>query len=311
MDKDHNLLGVVRVLLKWKRQIIIATVAAGVIAALYSWFFMDDYYKSYATLYPVNLAYNDRAAIFNLEHSDYYGGKEDVNRVLTISQSAPIAAAIIEKYKLADHYKINKEKKYWKTKVRKEFDQNYKSIKTDQGAIEISIYDTDPQTAVNIINDVIGMTDSIYRGSVLDAKKQQIATFKKQVDEDQKMADRYNDTLAILGKEYAITVKAGADGTVMVEGKDYKAVQIYKGILAKQKNMMTEINFKSNISDQIENSLQNDNKSLSVIDAPTIADRKEKPIRSLIVVTVMLLTLVVSVFGALIADQVEDIRRQL
>ena len=311
MDKDHNLLGVVRVLLKWKSQIIIVTVAAGVIAAVYSWFFMDDYYKSYATLYPVNLAYNDRAAIFNLEHSDYYGGKEDVNRVLTISQSAPIAAAIIEKYKLADHYKINKEKKYWKTKVRKEFDQNYKSIKTDQGAVEISIFDTDPQIAVNIINDVIAMTDSMYRGSVLDAKKQQIATFKGQVAEDQKTADSYNDTLATLGREYGITVKAGADGTVMVDGKDYKAVQVYKGILAKQKNILSEVNFKTNISAQIENSLQNDNKSLSVIDAPTAADRKEKPIRSLIVVTVMLLTLVVSIFGALLADQIEDIRRQL
>jgi hypothetical protein len=30
------------------------------------------------------------------------------------------------------------------------------------------------------------MTDSMYRGSVLEAKRQQIATFKKQVIEDQK-----------------------------------------------------------------------------------------------------------------------------
>ena len=311
MDNDHNLVGVIKVLLRWKRQIIIMTVGAGIIAAAYSWFFMKDYYRSYATLYPINLAYNDRSAIFHLEHIDYYGSKEDVNRVLTIAQSKPIENFIINGYDLASHYEISREKKFWRTKVQKEFEGNYKAIKTDQGAVEISIYDTDPKLAVDIINVVTDMTDSIFRASITASKKQQLETFTKQLAEKEKMIKQYGDTLAILGKQSNIVVKAGFDKTDLIEGSDLHAVQVYKAIYAKQKNALIELNENSNIKEQIENSLQNDSKSLAVIDQPTIGDKKEKPVRSVIVITVMLLTFVVTVFSALLVDQIQDIRRQL
>lgn len=311
MDNEYNMIGVVRVLLKWKNQILIATVAATLIAAGYSWFFMKDYYKSYATLYPINLAYNDRSAIFNLEHIDYYGSKEDVNRVLTIAQSGPIENFIIYGYDLAGHYEIRKDEKFWKTKVRKEFEGNYKAIKTDQGAIELSIYDTDPKLAVDMINDIINMTDSIYRSSVLGSKKQQLVTFTKQLAEKERMIQAYGDTLAMLGKQSNIVVKAGFDKTDIIEGNDLHAVQVYKAIYARQKNALIEFNENSNIKEQIENSLQNDAKSLAVIDIPVIGDKKEKPVRSLIVLTTFLLTFVFSIFGALLVDQIQSIRKQL
>ena len=311
MDNEYNMLGVVRVLLKWKNQILIASVGATILAGVYSFFFMDDYFKSYATMYPINLAYNDRAAIFNLEHIDYYGSKEDVNRVLTISQSGPVEAYIINKYKLAEHYKIDTTKKAWRTKVQKEFESNYKSIKTDQGAVELSILDTKPEVSMQIINDIIDMTDSIYRSSVLISKKQQLATFTKQLADRQKMIEQYGDTLAILGKQSNIVVKAGFDKTDIIEGNDLHAVQVYKAIYAKQKNALIELNENSNIKEQIENSLQNDSKSLAVIDTPTIADKKEKPVRSLICITTFLLTFVFSIFAALLVDQVQEIRKQL
>jgi len=305
------MIGAIRVLLRWKKQILIATVVATIFAAAYSWFFMDDYYKSYATLYPINLAYNDRAAIFNLEQIDYYGTKEDVNRVLTITQSGPIEGYIIDKYKLAEHYKISKEKKAWRTKVQKEFESNYKSIKTEQGAIELSLLDTDPQLAVTIINDIIDKTDSIYRNSLMASKRQQLATFTKQLAERQRKIEEYGDTLAILGKQSNIVVKAGFDKTDIIEGADLHAVQIYKAIYAKQKNALIELNENSNIKEQIENSLENDSKSLAVIDVPVVADKKEKPVRSVICITVFLLTFVFSIFSALLFDQIQEIRKQL
>jgi len=88
-------------------------------------------------------------------------------------------------------------------------------------------------------------------------------------------------------------------------------VQVYKAIYAKQKNALIELNENSNIKEQIENSLQNDSKSLAVIDTPAEPDKKEKPIRSLIVITTMLLVFVFSIFGALLFDQIQEIRRQL
>jgi tyrosine-protein kinase Etk/Wzc len=311
MDNEYNMLGVVRVLIRWKNQILIATVLAGLIAAGYSWFFMDDYYKSLATIYPINLAYGDRAAVFNMDHVEYYGTKEDVNRVLTISQSGPIEGYIIQKYKLAEHYKIDTTKKYWKTKVQKEFESNYKAIKTDQGAIEISLFDTDPKLAMDIINDVINVIDGIYRSSLTASKKQQLETFTKQLVKEQEKIKAYGDTLAILGKQSTIVVTSGFGKTDIISGSNPDVVQVYKAIYAQQKNALIELNENTNIKEQIENSLSNDSKALAVIDAPTVADKKEKPIRSLIVVTAMLLTFVFSIFGVLLIDQIQDIRKQL
>lgn len=311
MDNEYNLLGVVKVLLRWKNQILIATLGAAIMAAGYSWFLMDDYYKSYATVYPINMAFNDRAAIFNMDKVDYFGGKDDINRVLTIAQSAPIAEYITSKYNLADHYKVNKNKKYWKTKVQKEFNDNYKAIKTDQNAIELSLYDTDAKTAADIISDIISYTDSTYRNLEIGSKKQQLETFKKQLLVRQINIEKYADTLAILEKTYKITIKSGSDRTDIVEGNDYKAVQLYKTIYAKQKNALSELNFNTNIKEQIENSLDNESRSLAVIDSPTVADKKEKPVRSLIVITAMLLTFVFSIFAALLFDQIQEIRKQL
>jgi uncharacterized protein involved in exopolysaccharide biosynthesis len=317
MDNEYNLLGAIRVLLRWRKQILIATVGATILAAAFSWFFMDDYYKSSATIYPINLAYSDRAAVFNLEHVEYYGNKEDVNRVLVICQSGPIEGYIIDKYNLVDHYKINKNKKYWKTKVQKAFESNYKAIKTEEGAIELSIYDTDPAKAAAIINDIINEIDNIYRSNLTDSKKQQLVSFTKKMADEREAIEKYGDTLSLLGKQYNIVVHAGSGAGSrkadidIVEGSDLKAVEKYKEIYARQKNTLIEYNVHSNIKGEIEISLQNDNKSIAIIDAPVVADQKEKPVRWLICLTTMLLTFVVSVFAALLVDQVQDIRRQL
>lgn len=311
MDNDYNMLGAIRVLLRWRKQILIVTVASCILTAIYSWFFMDDYYRSFATIYPINMAYNDRAAIFNMDKVDYFGGKDDINRVLTIAQSEPVANYIISKYKLSAHYKIDTARKYWRTKVKKEFDENYKAIKTEQNAIEISLFDTDPQTAEKIVSDVIDLTDSTYRNLQINSKKQQLETFKKQLIKRQEAVSLYADTLAELEKEYKISIKSGSDRTDIIEGSDHKAVQLYKTLYARQKNALSELNYYSNIKEQIENALGNDSRSLAVIDAPEVADRKEKPVRTLIIASATLLAFVFSVFAALLTDQIQEIRKKL
>ena len=65
-----------------------------VFTALFSWFFLDDYYLSYARLYPVNMAYTDRSTMFNMNGGvdiPYFGDKDDVSRVLTTANSAELA----------------------------------------------------------------------------------------------------------------------------------------------------------------------------------------------------------------------------
>src|ERR1700743_735942 len=103
MDKEFNLVAAIRILLKWKMPIAIITIVAGIAAAFFSFFIMDEYFLSWSTFYPVNQYLTDRVHIFNSESSagqiDYFGNKGDVNRVLTIANSEPVINYIIDSFK--------------------------------------------------------------------------------------------------------------------------------------------------------------------------------------------------------------------
>ncbi|MFN8276578.1 MAG: hypothetical protein U0T84_03775 [Chitinophagales bacterium] len=314
MHQQFNLVGVIRLLIQWWKQILWISLGSALLVGLFSWFFMDDYFLSYATFYPINMAQNDRVAMFNTENAvalDYYGTKEDINRMLTIAQSGEVAAYVIEKYQLAAHYKIDTNKRYWRTKVKKEFESNYKAIKTDQSAVEISILDTDPKLAAEIVNDILGKVDATFRHTILEAKQKQLELIKNQLNQQASHIAAMNDSLADLTRDFHIVVRAGADKSEIVEGSDFRAVQLYKTLSSEQRNAITEYNNRTNIKEQMEVSMQSNASAIAVVDKPVVADRKEKPVRSLIVLSTFLITLVMSVFGVLLMEQVNAIRKEL
>lgn len=315
MNKEFNLIEAIRVILKWKKFILISTIVAGVAAALFSLFVMDEYYLSASTFYPVNQALTNRQTIFNTEAGgaqlEYFGNKADVNRILTIANSVPVIEAIIDSFHIAQHYKIDTSKKYWRTTTRKKFIKNYSAIKTEHEAIEISLYDTDPQLAAQIVNTIVYKVDFLNRLHVNETNHKLYTLINKQIEELQGRVTEYIDTLASLGEKYKIKVSVGSEGTMIVDGNDYKAVQQYKAILSKQNNTTRELNNLININGQTEVSLQNSETSLFVLEKAIPADRREKPVRSVIVIVTMLITMFVSVIGAILVEQIREIKEQL
>lgn len=315
MDKEFNLISVIRIILKWKKQIAGVTLLSGIAAALFSLFIMDEYFLSWATFYPTNQYLNDRSMIFNTESSggqiDYFGNKNDVNRVLTIANSAPIIEYVIDSFKLADHYKIDKARKYWRTEVRKEFEGNFKAIKTDREGVQISIYDTDPIVAAAMVNCIVEKTDAVNKEHIAKSKEDLYKLMSGQIVEQQAKIDGLVDTLADLSQKYSIKVSTGSEGTVIVNGNDYRAVQLYKTILEKQDNAVKELNNRINIKEQMEVAMRGNASSLFIVESAFAADKKEKPVRWIVVVVSMLITGFVSVLGVLLIEQYKQIKEQL
>jgi LPS O-antigen subunit length determinant protein (WzzB/FepE family) len=314
MDKEFNLIAAIRTILKWKMHILVLTITSGIIAAIFSVFVMDEWFLSWSTFYPTNQALNDRTAIFNTDASvqmEYFGSKQDVNRILTIANSNPVIDYVIDSFKLAEHYKVEKDSKYWKTKVRKKFEKKYEAIKTEHDAVQVSFYDTDPKVAAAVVNAVIEKVDELNKAHVTDTKEKSYEAIAKQTLKLQADVNGYIDTLAELGQQYKIKVSSGADGTIIVDGSDYHAVQLYKSIMAKQTNATRELNNLTNIKGQLDVSMQNSETSLYVLESAFPADRREKPVRSLVVILTMLITAFVSVLGVLLIEQIREIKAQL
>jgi capsule polysaccharide export protein KpsE/RkpR len=315
MDKEFNLIAVIRIILKWRKPILILVVISAIASALFSVFVMDEYFLSWATFYPNNQYLSDRSMIFNSEKSDaqveYFGNKNDVNRVMTIANSAQLMEYITDSFKLADHYKIDKSSKFWKTKVRKEFDKNYAAIKTERDAVEVSIYDTDPKLASDMVRAVVNKIDELNKAPIDASKRNLFALISSQIVEQQKIVNGYVDTLAAIASRYKIKSSFDKQGNIQVEGNDFKATQQYKELMEKNENAVKELNNRINIKEQMEVAMKSNTSSLNLIEAPFAADRREKPVRSLVVLITVLITAFVAITGVLLIEQIKEIKKQL
>jgi capsular polysaccharide biosynthesis protein len=313
MDKEFNLVAALRIILKWKNHILVLTLASGIIAALFSIFVMDEWYLSWSTLYPTNMSRSVRNEIFgeSVTNVDYYGGKQEVNRVLTIANSNPVIDFVIDSFHLAEHYGVPRTKKFWRTIVRKKLEKKYTAIKTERDAVEISLYDTDPKFASDVVNEVVKKVDDLNKRYVESAKTKQYGALSKEILKVQSDVSVLSDSIAGIGEKYNIKVSVGTDGTMIIDGKDYKAVQLYKQVLSKQTNASRELNNLINIQGQLSVAGQNTESSLFVLEEAFPAERREKPVRSLVVLISVLITAFVSVIGVLLIEQIRDIKAQL
>ena len=162
-----------------------------------------------------------------------------------------------------------------------------------------------------MVNAVVEKVDEENKSHVNETKKNLYDLISSQITEQQKNVTTYGDTLAILSAQYKIKVSSGAPGTVIVDGNDAQAVQKYKELLAKQENAEKELNNRINIKQQMEVALKSNSSSLFVVEKATPADRREKPVRSLVVLITMLLTAFISIIGVLLIEQLKDLKSQL
>src|SRR5690606_33137629 len=144
MNQPLSLIDLTKVYLRWKKPILVF-VAISTITAVVISLMLTNYYESKAVFYPSNPALTDRQMLFNDKGSDiyldYFGSKNDVNRMLAIAYSNPVIDYMIENFKLQEHYKIDTADQLWIWKTRKEFLSNYRAIKNELGALEVTIED--------------------------------------------------------------------------------------------------------------------------------------------------------------------------
>src|SRR3954462_4782914 len=136
------MLEILKIVMTWKKQILLFTLLMIIISAVITMpFIMPPYFKSKMVFYLSNPISTDRAALFNEKEVggvSIFGGKEDINRFLTILNSAPVSLYVIDKYDLGRHYKIKGDKTPLFTYyTQKEFYSNFNAVRNDLGAIEV------------------------------------------------------------------------------------------------------------------------------------------------------------------------------
>jgi hypothetical protein len=208
------MLDLLKIVFKWKFRIITFTVIAVLVSVVITMpAIMPPYYKSKMVFYLSNPVSTDRAALFNEQEFggvSIFGGKEEINRFLSILNSAQVSEELINKYDLGRHYKMDdSDSSLYLYYTQKEFDGNFNAIRNDLGAIVVSILDTDARLAAAMTKEVVRLSDSIYRGMLTDNKSTVLSLIDKQIAEKKATGTGENSAellnLTAIRDQYAVS----------------------------------------------------------------------------------------------------------
>ena len=204
-EREFNLISVIKILLQWKKAVIIVTSLAAIGSVIIS-LLLPNYYKSIAVFYPSNPKYFDARIVYNPNADiDFFGSKEDVDRMFSLGNSTQLAYEIIGMYNLYEHYDIDTTKtKFYRLRVLKEYRNNVTIIKNKYGAIEIEVYDKDKDTAAGMANSILGKIDYSNRNIIFYNIKTTGNVYNNAMDHKNAKIKLFIDSLERMRKQYGI-----------------------------------------------------------------------------------------------------------
>ena len=89
-----------------------------------------------------------------------FGSAEDIDRIISIANSSLIHRDMIKEFDLINHYELDSDNPADSNIVMEftleEFRSNFDFIKNDEGALEITIHDTDKELAAEMVKIMTG-----------------------------------------------------------------------------------------------------------------------------------------------------------
>ncbi|MEI7980139.1 MAG: Wzz/FepE/Etk N-terminal domain-containing protein [Bacteroidota bacterium] len=164
-DEEFDSSNLVIFLYKWRKPLFIVLVAT----LFCSWFFslpifITPKYKSTVILFPASSSSVSKALLSEKggKNDDLtsLGESEQAEQLLQILNSNKIRDRVIRKFNLMEHYGIDSTYQYKNSKLYKEYENNISFRSTEYLAVEISVYDEDPQMAAVIANTIADLLDS-------------------------------------------------------------------------------------------------------------------------------------------------------
>jgi capsule polysaccharide export protein KpsE/RkpR len=142
MTSYFNNLNLIALFWKWRKQLLIATIAAGIAAIIFSSpFFIKPLFSSVVVIYPSNIK--------------AYADESNTEQMLQFLESGDIKDSLIKRFDLYKHYDINPSgtKAYYYVSLY--YDDAVSIRKTRYESVEIKVRDKDPLTACSMVKAIM------------------------------------------------------------------------------------------------------------------------------------------------------------
>ena len=281
---------------KWKIHLIILIVVVAIISGGAT-YLIKPLFKSYATLYPVNLA----------PLSD----ENETEQMLQIIQSNDIKFALVDALDLNNHYKLNTNDPLYLSTLMYKFSEYISFSKTEYESVKLTVLDEDPIFAKKMVDSIIVIYNKEVRDlhrikfkEVIDIRTKEIIEKIKEIDTLEKRATFLREEYGIL--DYDWQVKELTRSYYRLLGSNSSKANEAKAILdnikkhggeykALSQRIIDERTQLKVFKEDLEEKNTEYNKDITyahIVEKAFVSDKKVSPVRWIIVL--------LSVFGALV-----------
>ncbi len=220
MDNFFKSSNILRLILTWKWHLIVIIGAAILLSTLFSSpFFIKPKYKSFAVIYPANIA--------------PYSAENNTEQILQLLNSEDLLMDIVHKFKLEKEYGVDSTDKYYRTKIFQKLKSNIAIKKTEYESVLIEILDNDAIQACDMVKEFINMMNLKARKLQREKTSELVKILNDQMIDKKKQIDSIEERMQFLRKEYNIL-----DYNIQV--KEYSKGFV-KGISGGHQNSKNEI----------------------------------------------------------------------
>lgn len=189
MNEQYSLYDFLQQLKKWRKELFRAIALILIVSAAGS-LLLPNYYKSETTFYAASPDLAKPIPIGSEEKEvRIYGDDKDLDRLFTIATSHEVLFHLIDSFHLYEHYDIDKDDPKAKFKVREELLENFQTIKTKYGALQLSAEDTDPVVAAAMANAARVKIEQLAQKIVKDSQKKLIDNYTNNLVVKQEQGD--------------------------------------------------------------------------------------------------------------------------
>lgn len=206
MTTNDNIIGLLRIWVKWKKTLLQLCIAAGVISALASWFLLKNYYKSTTIFYAASSDAQKSDKLFGVtgEPIYYFGQPEDIDRILSVAESGELRDYLTQRFELYKRYQFDSTTQKSRHDFVEHFKELYSIEKNKLDAIELSIEDVEPLFAQKITLAAREYIDSRVANLLKVNQQKIIQNFEASLNIQAKETRELEDSLRQLRTRYGI-----------------------------------------------------------------------------------------------------------
>lgn len=332
--EDLNALNLIYFLYRWRFPLFLVLGVSLVASVVFSspWFILPKY-KSVVIMYPVSTSGISKVLLneINSPQQDVleFGAEEQTEQMIQILNSNLIRDKVINKYDLLTHYGLKKTDRLAFTRLYDEYNSNIEFRRTENMAIKITVYDTDPQIAANIANDISMLYDSTK--SVMQRERAQQAfkivetEYIKLQSEIKAMEDSltqlrklgvydYETQSEMMNQQLAIEIAKGNKTGIKALEDKLNILALYGGAYVSLRNQLEhEKKQLSFIKARFDQALVDATQTLPqkfVVNTAYPAEEKSYPIRWLIVLMSVFSSFILAVIVAAVLEKMDTVEKK-